>query len=75
MSSCWISYEHLQQKGESTNQNGHELDETKKEEELMVKMVKQWSGNHKVVGSTPSQVNFLKIFFFHSHKNIHKYPL
>ncbi len=23
MSSCWISYEHLQQKGESTNQNGH----------------------------------------------------
>ena len=25
MSSCWISYEHLQQKGESTNQNGHDL--------------------------------------------------
>ncbi len=42
----------------------------------MVKVVEQWSGNHKVVGSTPSQVNFdgsiLKIFFFHSHKNIHK---
>ncbi len=25
MSSCWKSYEHLQQKGESTNQNGHDL--------------------------------------------------
>jgi len=30
MSSCWISYEHLQQKGESTNQNGHELHVIKK---------------------------------------------
>jgi hypothetical protein len=25
MSSCWISYEHLQQKEESTNHNGHDL--------------------------------------------------
>jgi hypothetical protein len=30
MSSCWISYEHLQQKGESTNQNGHDLHLIKK---------------------------------------------
>jgi hypothetical protein len=30
MSSCWISYEHLQQKRESTNQNGHELNVIKK---------------------------------------------
>jgi hypothetical protein len=30
MSSCWISYEHLQQKGESTNQNGHDLHVLKK---------------------------------------------
>ncbi len=61
MSSCWISYEHWQQKGESTNQNGHELDVIKNmnlQEEVMVKMVEQWSGNHKVGGSTPSQVNF-----------------
>jgi hypothetical protein len=62
MSSCWISYEHLQQKGESTNQNGHDLhlikNNTLREEKVMVKLVEQWSGNHKVVGSTPSQVNF-----------------
>ncbi len=30
MSSCWISYEHLQQKGESTNQSGHDLHVIKK---------------------------------------------
>ncbi len=30
MSSCWISYEHLQQKGESTNHNGHDLHVIKK---------------------------------------------
>ncbi len=30
MFSCWISYEHLQQKGESTNQNGHEINLIKK---------------------------------------------
>ncbi len=30
MSSCWISYEHLQQKGESTNQNRHDLNVIKK---------------------------------------------
>ncbi len=30
MSSCWISYEHLQQKGESTNQNWHGLNLIKK---------------------------------------------
>ncbi len=62
MSSCWISYEHLQQKGESTNQNGHDLhlikNNTLLEEKVMVKLVEQWSGNYKVVGSTPSQVNF-----------------
>ncbi len=63
MSSCWISYELLQQKEESTNQNGHDLhliekNNTQMEEKVMVKLVEQWSGNHKVVGSTPSQVNF-----------------
>ncbi len=30
MSSCWISYEHLQQKGKSTNQKWHELHVIKK---------------------------------------------
>jgi hypothetical protein len=30
LSSCWISYEHLQQKGKSTNQNGHDLHLIKK---------------------------------------------
>jgi hypothetical protein len=44
MSYCWISYEHLQQKGESTNQNEHELNlikNIKLLEEVMVKMVEQ----------------------------------
>jgi hypothetical protein len=57
MSSCWISYEHWEQKGESTNHNGNDLDVIKKESDGEDGKAVVWY-NHKVVGSTPSQVNF-----------------
>jgi hypothetical protein len=79
MSSCWISYEHLQKmaikKLNWASLSFNKMLEMK--EGLMAKMVEQWTSIRKVVGSTPTQVNFwwllstlFEFFFVHSH--IHK---